>query len=208
MKGLGFFLCLTLAGCALGGRQNSGMVAVYDLGPPALRQPRAMDLPTLELEIRAPAWLETPGIAYRLAYAEPGRLRYYGWARWAAPPARLIEQGLMQRLGFVDGQGGASCLLRLDLEEFSQIFEAPERSRGVLQARLSLLDRRRKSLAGQALTLEVAAPSQDSSGGRAALAQTVEQLAGAIGSWQAELAASGRLGACVPERQPGDPVYP
>ncbi|HZX32313.1 MAG TPA: ABC-type transport auxiliary lipoprotein family protein [Rhodocyclaceae bacterium] len=198
MKKLLLLSCLALSACLTTGKRGGDAgPAVYDLGPPAVLQADATGLPPLAVEIRAPYWLDALGIQYRLAYAEPGRLRDYSQSRWAAPPATLMQQRLAQQLGLVPvGQGGAACLLRIDLDEFSQTFVSPQASQGILQARMAVLDRGRKVLAEQAVKIEKPAPSQDSRGGMAALSAAVGQLGGDIGRWRRELAASGALKSC------------
>lgn len=199
MKRLLPIACLALSACFTAGKRGGdAAMAVYDLGPSAVRQESVAGKPPLAVDIRAPYWLDALGIQYRLAYAEPGRLRDYAQARWAAPPAALIQQRLVQQLGLVPmGQGGALCLLRLDLDEFSQVFATPQESQGVLQARLAILDRGRNPLAERRVEIRKPAPSQDSRGGRAALAAAVEELGSDIGRWQGELAGSGRLKLCA-----------
>lgn len=197
MRKLLLISCLLLSACFTAGKRGGdASPAVYDLGPPAARQ-SASGIQPLAIEVRAPYWLDSLGIHYRLAYAEPGRLREYAQARWAAPPATLVQQRLAQQLGLVPmGQGGAGCLLRLELDEFSQVFAAPQESHGVLQARLALFDRSRNRLAERTVKIERPAPSQDSRGGLAALSAAVEQLGGELGRWQEELAGGGRLKSC------------
>lgn len=196
MKKLLILLCLTLGACiTTGKRGGDAAMAVYDLGTPAARQDGGA-VP-LAVEVRAPYWFDSLGIEYRLAYAEPGRLRDYGQARWAAPPAMLVQQRLVQQLGLVpQGQGGAKCMLRIDIDEFSQIFDTPDSSRGVVDARVALLDAGRNAVAQRSFKIEKPAPSQDSRGGVAALGAAVELLAGDLGRWQRDLNASGRLKGC------------
>lgn len=198
MKKLVLLSCLALSACfTTGKRGGDAGPATYDLGPPSALQADAAGLPPLAVEIRAPYWLDALGIQYRLAYAEPGRLRDYAQARWAAPPATLMQQRLIQQLGLVPvGQGGAACVLRIDLDEFSQTFTSPLESHGVLQARMAILDRSRKVLAEQAVKIEKPATSQDSRGGMAALSAAVVQLGGDVGRWRRELAASGQIKNC------------
>lgn len=190
--------CLALAGCfSPGKRGGDANLAVYDLGPAVAGQPAAAATPPLAVEVRAPSWLDSPGIRYRLAYAEPGRLLSYAQARWVASPAALVQQRLAQQLGLTPvGQGGAACLLRVDLDEFSHIFSSPRDSLGVLQARAAVFDRSRSKLAEQVVKIEKPASSPDSQGGRLALAEAVAQLGSDLGRWQAELAGSGRLKDC------------
>ena len=197
MRKLVFLSCFALSACFTAGKRGGdASPAIYDLGPPAARQ-AAPGLPPLAVEIRAPYWLDSLAIHYRLAYAEPGRLRDYAQARWAAPPATLMQQRLAQQLGLTPvGQGGTSCLLRIELDEFAQVFPAPQESRGELQARLVLFDRSRNRLAEQAVKIGKPAPSQDSRGGLAALAAAVEQLGRDIGRWREELAGSGQFKTC------------
>jgi ABC-type uncharacterized transport system auxiliary subunit len=196
MKKLPVLFCLALSACVTAGKRGGdAAMAVYDLGTPASRQGETV-LP-LAVEVRAPYWFDSLGIEYRLDYAEPGRLRDYSQARWVAPPAMLVQQRLVQQLGLVpQGQGGGKCLLRVDIDEFSQIFDTPDSSRGTLQARLALLDGGRNALAERTLKIDKSAPSQDSRGGVAALGETVDQLAGELGNWRGELLAGGRLKTC------------
>lgn len=197
MRSAAAVFCLALAGCFTAGRGGDGPLAVYDLGPLDSDQAVASRVPPLAVQVQAPDWLDSAGIAYRLAYAEPGRLQEYAQARWVAPPAALMEQRLLQRGGLVPaGQGGGTCLLRIDLDEFSQIFATPQASQGVLRARLAVLDSRRHRLAEKAVTIRKTAPSQDFRGGVAALGEAVQELGVDIQRWQGELAASGRLRAC------------
>lgn len=200
MKKALVLLCLALGACITAGKRGGdGAPAVYDLGPPAARLADVAGLPPLALEVRAPHWFDSLGIEYRLAYAEPAQLRDYAQARWAAPPAGLVKQRLVQQLGLLPpGQGGAKCLLRVDIDEFSQIFDSPEASRGVLHARLALLDRRSQPLAALAWKIERPAPSQDSRGAVAALTAAVTQLGQDLGRWQGELVAQGKLKGCGP----------
>jgi ABC-type uncharacterized transport system auxiliary subunit len=138
------------------------------------------------------------GIEYRLAYVDPSRLREYGQARWAGPPAQLIQQRLIQQLGLtLVGQGKSSCVLRIEIAEFSQVFDSRERSKGVLQGRALWLDRSRHVLSELILDIQVDAPSADSRGGVSALQSTVTKLAGELQVWQKSLRANGKNVTCA-----------
>lgn len=194
---LGPLVCLALAGCFTAGKRGGeNALAIYDFGPAPARPALAGRSSPVAVEVRAPIWFDALGIDYRLAYADASRLREYTRARWAGPPARLIEQRLMQQLGLVAaGQGGVSCVLRVEITEFSQIFSSPEASQGILQGRAQWLDRARRPVAELNLAIEKAAPSPDSAGGVTALQATVEQLTSDLRAWELQLA-NGKGGAC------------
>jgi ABC-type uncharacterized transport system auxiliary subunit len=192
------FLCMTLAGCLNSGKRGGDVpLAIYDFGPPpptALAAPRSQPV---ALEVRAPLWFDSLGIDYRLAYVDAARLREYARARWAGPPAQMIQQRLAQQLGYVmAGQGQTRCLIRMEIAEFSQVFATPESSRGVLQGRIQLLDRSRRQLAELALNLEVPAASADARGGVGALSATVDQLSADLTAWEKRLLNGGNAGGC------------
>ena len=172
-------------------------MATYDFGPPAnslLAEPRKQAMP---IEVRAPLWFDSMGIDYRLAYADTTRLREYARARWAGPPAQLIQQRLMQQLALsMAGQGQARCLLRVEIAEFSQVFSTPDSSKGVLKGRAQLFDRSRRLLAELDLNLAQSASSQDAAGAVSALAVTVAQLAINLQAWESVLVKTGKAGSC------------
>ncbi len=198
MKRILVLVCIVLGGCLTAGKRGGDATpAVYDLGLPAPR-PAAAGNPPLAVEVRAPYWFDSLGIEYRLAYADPARLHDYSQVRWAGPPAGLIQQRLVQQLGFIPhGQAGARCLVRVEIDEFSQVFASPELSRGTLQVRLAVLDRGRQKVAERVLRIEKPAPTPDSRGGVAALTATVDQLVDELAAWQGELAGPGKLKGCA-----------
>ncbi len=179
-------LCGLLSACFTAGKRGGdSALAVYDFGPaPAslLAAPRKLPM---ALEVRAPLWFDSQGIDYRLAYVDVAHLREYARARWAGPPAQMIEQRLMQELDYsISGQGQARCLVRVEITEFSQLFSSPESSKGVLQGRVVLLDQSRRQVAELDLRIEKLAASQDARGGVGALAATVAQLAADLLVWE------------------------
>jgi ABC-type uncharacterized transport system auxiliary subunit len=194
-----FLMSLTLAGCFTAGKRGGEeALAIYDLGMvsvlPSDKQRRK---PPVAIEVRAPLWFDSMGIEYRLAYVDKSRLREYGRARWAGPPAQLIQQRLVQQLGFVvHGQSRAGCVLRFDITEFSQVFDSPNASHALLQGRLQWMDRSRTNIASRDVNLASDSPSADARGGVTALSASIEQLTVIIRDWEAELLAAGQLKAC------------
>ena len=193
-----FVIVLLLAGCFTSGKRGTekGLV-VYDLGPPmpALVAERATPL---AVEVRAPLWMDTLGINYRLAYGDPARLNEYALARWAGPPSQLIQQRLAQRMALsTAGQGRSKCVLRIEIVEFSQIFSGPEESRAVLQGRALWLDSSRRQLAELNLDIQQNVFEQNSAGGITALRAAVDRLGQDLQAWEGALQATGKTAACA-----------
>jgi len=190
--------CLLVAACYSAGRRGGdSALAIYDLGPPAAGSAALPRRRELAVEVRAPVWMDSMGIEYRLAYDEPARLRDYTRARWAGPPAQLIQQRLMQQLGMrPSGQGRTRCVLRIDVDAFAQVFDDPATSRGQLLGRAQLLDSTRALLAIHEFRIEKPASSADSRGGVAALTAAVDQLANELVAWEESAWRQGKGAAC------------
>ena len=77
-------LALGLLTACAGGRGAGPAVAHYDLGSP--RPVAGAGFPLRAFEVQAAAWLGTPAMQYRLAYADAGRREAYAQSRWASPP--------------------------------------------------------------------------------------------------------------------------
>lgn len=193
---------LLLAACA-GGVRDGTPPAVYDFGMPVARIAAGESWSKLALEIKAPHWLDASGVGYRLAYEDPLKLRDYGGSRWAGAPALLLGQRLRQQLGVasVGGNMAADCLLRFELQEFSQVFDSPQQSRGVLQGSASLIDGKRQLLAERAITIAQPAATPDAHGGVAALVAAGNELGKQLSDWLAGLERSGRLAVCRSGKQ-------
>jgi len=189
---------VSLGACFTSGKRGTEKgLAIYDLGPPAaalLADERKMPL---AVEVRAPLWMDSLGVNYRLLYVDASGLHEYSRVRWAGPPAQLIQQRLMQQLDLSPtGLARSRCVLRVEISEFTQIFVSPGSSKGVLRGRVRWLDQARHQLAEVDLDIEKVADSQDSHGGIGALRATVEQLAIDLQAWEKQLAASGKAGSC------------
>jgi cholesterol transport system auxiliary component len=203
-RGLFVAYFLSLAGCAL--PTAPARPAVYDFGAGSLQPTpasatRPLVKPPLILgEIEASPALDSTAMLYRLAYANPQQLQPYAQARWSMPPAQLLRQRLRAHLGehhallnagdsLLSGTKTAPSLnLRLELEEFSQLFDTPELSTGLLRLRATLTQ---ASPTGQQLinqrsfTLQRPAPSPDAAGGVQALSAASEAVALEVEAWVA-----------------------
>lgn len=196
---LGIVICLFLASCyGAGKRGGDSALAIYDFGPPVEDRTLSRSRSELAVEVRAPMWFDSLGIEYRLLYEEPKRLHDYTRSRWAGPPAQLVQQRLIQQLGLISsGQGRTRCVLRVDMDEFIQLFDTPTTSIGVLKGRGQLLDRSRTSLATYDFRIEKPAVSADARGGVAALTAAVDQLVTDLLGWEQRLKDSGKSAACL-----------
>ena len=172
---------LLLSGCATSGRGQVD-IAIYDLGPSFVALPGATEASAgIALDLHLPFWLDSQAMSYRMAYVDVQRLRTYAQAKWAAPPAQLLQQRLRQRLAIVPG--GAPCTLRVELDDFSQTFDSPGSSRALLSGVAVLSGKGRVVIARLPLRVDVPAASADAQGGVAALAVAAENLSIALSQW-------------------------
>ena len=173
----------------------SAVPTQYDLGPPPAyaRSNPAIRGTLLIAPVRAPAWLDDTGIAYRLVYEDPARTQIYAMSRWTAEPAALMTDRLRSRLAAVAGSvvapgfsARSDYTLRVELEDFSQHFAAVSQSRVVLRARATLLaTEERKVLAQRAFEVErPAAPNAP--GAVTALGEAADAFMAELVKWTAE----------------------
>ncbi|NMF87574.1 ABC-type transport auxiliary lipoprotein family protein [Aromatoleum petrolei] len=176
-------LCAGLALGACGGLpQRSAVPAIYDLGVAEAASPAPAILPS-KIEVRAPSWLATSAMQYRLEYRQPAQRQMFSESRWAAPPAEMLQRRLLQALSAPSSTGGG-CRLRLEIDEFTQAFDAPEASAAVINARAELLPPRgENAVARRTFAMREPAPSADARGGVTAFRRAGERLANEIGHW-------------------------
>ena len=159
--------------------------------------------------------LDNTALLYRLAYTNAQQLRPYAEARWTTPPAQLVRQRLREKLserrpvfGARDGLAlsrpavppvagqpkppSAGMLeplplrLRLELEEFSHLFTAPETSVGVIRLRATLIDISLGSerLVGQrSIVVQRPAATPDAPGGVRALTAATDAAIAELDQW-------------------------
>ncbi len=190
-----FGAALCMAGCTT--PQAPVAKAVYDFGP-SLAAPAAAassaPLPALVLaEIDASSALESPSVVYRLGYADAQQLRPYTLARWSMPPAQLVRLRLHDALSsrgpvLSTAEGGATWQLLVELVEFSQLFDAPSSSAGIVRLRATLL-RSGVLVAQRSLQARASAPSADAAGGVRALTLATDDAVQQLGNWIAPLMA-------------------
>ncbi len=179
--------------------------AVYDFGPAQASAPSAAastaapgaasgvaPSPTaLALaDVEAPPALEGAAVVYRLGYADAQQLRPYALARWSMPPAQLVRLRLRDALSqrgpvVAPVDGAALWLLRVELDEFSQLFDAPASSSGVVRLQASLFNGNRL-VAQRVVSARAPAPSADAAGGVRALTLATDDAVKQVSVWVAE----------------------
>lgn len=190
---LGLIFAGVLTAC---GTSRPGPALVYDFGPGAVVQAPANRMapqpPMVLADVLAPAALDSTAVLYRLNYSDAHLLQPYAQARWTMPPAQLLRQqlraALAERRAVINANEGVQApagalILRLELEEFSQLFDTPQSSTGLLRLRATLSQ---PAPGGEALVaqrqvlVQSPAASADAAGGvralSAAAASAVQQL--------------------------------
>jgi cholesterol transport system auxiliary component len=184
-----------LGGCA-GIQPEKEQRTLYDFGmlPPAQNVAAPSALPPLSIaEVSAPPWLNTRLMYYRLAYANDQQPHPYANSRWSMPPSELFGQRLRARIGQAGGvvlstSDGATNVptLRIEADDFTQIFTSPQQSIVRVNVRASVLNGRTLA-AHKTFTREVAAPTPDADGGARALADASDAIITDMMHWLAGL---------------------
>jgi cholesterol transport system auxiliary component len=187
------FLLALLAACS-GAPQTRDGLASYDFGLAATEReanPRLQhDL--VVAAVSAPAWMDNASIHYRLAYQDAARPQPYAQSRWVMPPAALLGQRLRSAIAraskaavFTPTDGvRADYTLRLELDEFSQVFDAVDKSRAVVRLRASLI-RNRGIVVQQDFGIELAAATPNAEGGVRALIAASDEAGNRLIDWLA-----------------------
>lgn len=166
---------------------------VYDLGPvPIEETAEPGGHPALVTRIAADAVYDDRGVYYRLLYRDPARLRRYNEARWAVPPAKLLEERLRVRLADraqeLGRLSGSIARYRLQgrLESFEQRYPTPTKAEAVVRMHLTLVAPAERRLIAQRL-IAVSVPTERgipgavnglAEAGRLSVERAVDWLAG------------------------------
>lgn len=162
----------------------------YDLG--AYDNAGAVPGPKLVMleETVAPAWLDRSEILYRLTYQDDQQVRAYGTSHWTAPPSQLITYRLKQRLtqsGSMvltegDGSNHPAVRVRIEVIDFSQLFDSPTHSVGSVAIRVSIFEQR-TLIAQQVFSAKANAAQADAIGGVHAMAQASDMVLDQLITW-------------------------
>jgi cholesterol transport system auxiliary component len=138
--------------------------------------------------------LDSDDIAYRLAYANPNQARRYSGSEWTATPAQLMTDRLRGKLAqtaqlLEAGDPEDTTLLKVELLDFSQRFDAPGRGQGVVSIRATLKTRTHL-IAQRDFTASVPSPTANAEGGASAIAQAADAVLDNLTTWAAQSAAA------------------
>ena len=176
----------TLAGCF--GSRNVVVDTRYDFGPPAAPPVTAGTMPAIKvLDVTAPPTLESDNLIYRLGYADSQQLSSYSSSHWTMAPSQLLTQRLRSALTargtvLTGADGVRAPVLRVDLQEFEQVFDGQTQSHGAITARATLFQDG-KVVGQQTFVAQAPASSPDAAGGARALASASDDLVHQIISW-------------------------
>lgn len=192
---------LLLAGCgALPDKPQRA--ALYDFGPGLnpLQTATSTVMPPISLpEIEANTRLDGTQLSYRLGYADANELKPYGQSRWSLAPAQLLRHRLRDALAarrtvlgseesatIARRDGKVPDTLRVSLDEFSQYFESPASSVGLVRLRATLVQSTAggdRVLGQRSFTAQRPAPSGDAAGGVRALAAASDAAIAEMVAW-------------------------
>lgn len=166
----------------------------YDFGPF-----NTVSLPNTKMqialaEIQVPAALDSNAMLYRLQYDNAQQLKPYAQARWSMPPAQLVAQRIklvLNSRGAVvtntADSAGSLPVLRLELDEFSQIFTTPSASHAHIYARGIVL-KGRNIVGTRNFLLQIPAASADAASGAKAMQTAVDTMINDMQKWLNSLA--------------------
>jgi cholesterol transport system auxiliary component len=188
-----------LAGCSV--LDKPTRATVFDFGasavPVAQGQANAARVPVALADVEAPSALDSTAVLYRLGFADGQQLQPYAQARWSMPPAQLLRQRLRQALSqqsTVMREGEVALLrplvLRLEIDEFSQRFDAPDKSAGQVRVHATVTQASgtgERLVAQRDFVAERPAPSADAAGGVRALTAASDAVVADITQWMGGL---------------------
>jgi cholesterol transport system auxiliary component len=187
---------IALTGCHLLGPRDSAKTS-FDFGPPGTIEsrsaPRILPAKLVMANIAAPRWMDNSSMYYRLMYRNAANPVAYANSQWVMSPAALLTQRLRWTLeagnegdSTSDGSSGAAYRLHGELVEFEQVFDRPDRSRGVLRLRATLERQRDGRSTQRTFEIEKPAPTADAAGGAKALSLCAAELAESVTDWVVE----------------------
>jgi cholesterol transport system auxiliary component len=131
----------------------------------------------LSVNVNAPTWLWDSRIRYRLLFASPSQIRFYGLDRWIASPPEMLEQLLSSCCMAQD------ITVRIQLQDFEQQFDAPDRARVVMRFSVGAYSVDNIKISAQEFYLQQPSKTPDAAGAIKGFAGLAQQSADRIRDW-------------------------
>jgi cholesterol transport system auxiliary component len=159
----------------------------YDFGPPNPAASAGTQPAVKVLDVSAPDTLESDKLIYRLSYADAQQTASYANSHWTMAPSQLLTQRLRSALSsrgtvLTGADGVRAPVLKVDLNEFEQVFDSQSESHAAITARATLTQNG-KVLSQRTFIARAPSSSADAAGGAQALATASDDLVSQISAW-------------------------
>jgi ABC-type uncharacterized transport system auxiliary subunit len=166
----------------------------FDFGPESSAPSDPAPLSQVQLvvyDVSAPTWMDGTAMYYRLAYQNAAVPLPYAKSEWVMSPSALLTERLRSRAAvraddgprLVGAHTASVYRLHSELLEFEQIFDASNRSHGVLRLRATLEGE--GTWAQRTFAIDRRAPTPNAAGGVTALTECSDELARLLEEWVA-----------------------
>lgn len=159
----------------------------YDFGPPKPASSAGTQPAVKVLDVSAPEVLRSDKLVYRIGYADSQQVAAYASSHWTMPPSELLTQRLRGALSsrgtvLTGADGVPAPVLKVDLNEFEQVFDSQAQSHAAVTARATLTQNG-KVIGQRTFISRAPSRSADAAGGAQALAAASDDLVAQIGAW-------------------------
>jgi len=166
---------IALLAAIAGGCAGTPPARTFDLGVDA----PAQRLPVVRVAaVRSVAPFDGVEMHYRLAWRNASELAAFAHSRWAAPPAELMRKQLLRTMG----EGIAKCSLEIELQEFTQLFSAPNESEARIEFRAALAGPKMR-VAARGWSVSEANAGADAASGAGAFARAADRALTELAGW-------------------------
>lgn len=182
------YRCLTLAGVAALSACTAlapppEAQTVYDLGGATAAERTLPAWMPANAEVGAPSWLSTTAMQYRRDYLGLASREAYAHSRWAGAPAEMLTRFLSARLA-MGGAQATRCQIRMELDEFAQVFDAPASNRSDIRTRVALIAMRDgRTLSRHVIAVTIEVDGADARAGVTAHRRAAHRLADELIVW-------------------------
>jgi len=169
---------VSLSLLAIGCTPNARQPDAHDFGQDQSRAASNSVEQKSAINVDAPSWLWDNRIRYRLLFAAPSQVRFYGQDVWIASPPELFQQKL------IASEYGFGYRLLVKLQTFEQQFDAADKAHVVLHFSVEAYSAdNTQKVATQEFRLEQPSKTADAKGAISGFADLTQQAVSKIQSW-------------------------